>query len=320
MAGVRRPFFSVVIPVYNRAGEIGPTLRSVLSQTFQDFEIVVVDDGSVDGSCHAVEALHDPRILLIRQKNSGPQAARNAGIDAARGRYLAFLDSDDLFVEQKLSRVHDVAQSDGVDVVYSGFLVDRGVGRFMIRPERPLRPGEDVGEYLFVHGGRIQTSGMVVRTEMARRVRFSPGLRRGQDYDFALRLHRAGARAHFINEPLFVWNDKTRKNRVSLGPLRHHMEEWLANNAGLMTDRARLGYRASVLSYERGASRPLTAAADIVKGVVLAGIRPSTAGRLALRAYLPAPVYRGLITGFVALFGRPPQTYGGGHEGTGLSP
>lgn len=86
---------SVIIPLYNKEKLIGKTLRSVLEQTYQDFEIVVVNDGSTDNSVTEVEKIADPRIRLIHQQNAGVSVARNKGISEAKGEFIAFLDADD---------------------------------------------------------------------------------------------------------------------------------------------------------------------------------------------------------------------------------
>jgi glycosyltransferase involved in cell wall biosynthesis len=95
------PSVSVVVPTYNRAHCLGEAIDSVLGQSFQDFELIVVDDGSTDGTESLLEGYGD-RIKALRQKNSGVSAARNAGIKAARGPWIAFLDSDDTWEPDKL--------------------------------------------------------------------------------------------------------------------------------------------------------------------------------------------------------------------------
>jgi glycosyltransferase involved in cell wall biosynthesis len=93
-----RPTFSVVVAAYNAARTLPATIRSVLAQTRGDFEILVVDDGSTDGTERALAAIRDDRIVYIRQENRGPAAARNAGIQRASGELVSVLDSDDLWL------------------------------------------------------------------------------------------------------------------------------------------------------------------------------------------------------------------------------
>ena len=96
---------SIVIPLYNKEKQIAHTLQSVFAQTFQDFEIVIVDDGSTDNSVMEVKKFDDPRVLLIQQSNAGVSAARNRGIEEANGELIAFLDADDEWMPEFLQTI-----------------------------------------------------------------------------------------------------------------------------------------------------------------------------------------------------------------------
>lgn len=116
----KNPAVSVVIPVYNVERFLAECVDSVLHQTMGDFEIILVDDGATDGSGRMCDeyALKDPRIRVIHQANGGLSAARNTGLDAARGEYVYFLDSDDYLVPDALEKLRAVAEKEKADVVF----------------------------------------------------------------------------------------------------------------------------------------------------------------------------------------------------------
>jgi glycosyltransferase involved in cell wall biosynthesis len=120
---------SVIVPVYNVEAYLADTIRSVLAQTYTNFEMIIVDDGSTDGSLDIARGFSDPRIKIVRQTNRGLAGARNTGIRNAQGEYLAFLDADDLWLTQKLAlHVRHLQQNPQVGVSFcrSSFIDDTG--------------------------------------------------------------------------------------------------------------------------------------------------------------------------------------------------
>jgi glycosyltransferase involved in cell wall biosynthesis len=105
------PAISVVMPLYNKGHEVGRAIQSVLAQTFADYELLVVDDGSTDSGPDIVTACDDPRIRMIRQENAGVSAARNRGIAEARAELIAFLDADDEWYPEFLSKIISLTEN-----------------------------------------------------------------------------------------------------------------------------------------------------------------------------------------------------------------
>jgi glycosyltransferase involved in cell wall biosynthesis len=203
------PAVSVILPLYNRAASIDRAVRSVLDQRFADFELIVVDDGSTDRSADIVSAIDDPRLRLVRQpRNLGGNAARNRGIRESEGAILAFLDSDDYFLPDKLGfTVAYFERRPEIDV-----LLDSFVKSYPGQPGRPdaamrnpeLDDNRLILEALFNRTLKKATPGIAVRRETALRAGlFDEALRRRQDFDFILRLLKV-ARCASTDQPLWV--------------------------------------------------------------------------------------------------------------------
>jgi glycosyltransferase involved in cell wall biosynthesis len=138
-----KPLVSVVITFYNQARLVHRAVRSVIQQTYENLEIIIVDDGSKDSVEEEVSKFHDPRIRFFRQENSGVAVARNFGIAQAKGEYIAFLDGDDVFLLNKIELQIEVALKERASVVCSGcyFVTKKGIvvsrricGKYMTHP------------------------------------------------------------------------------------------------------------------------------------------------------------------------------------------
>lgn len=142
------PKVSIITPIYNGACYIGEAIESVLAQTWQDWELIVIDDGSTDVTPDILKRYTDPRIITIRQENQGAAVARNAGLDRARGEYIALLDADDVYLPTALADF--LAYLDdhaGVDVVYSDGIMCTADKKPLMRLSE-IRPGIYTGHIL----------------------------------------------------------------------------------------------------------------------------------------------------------------------------
>lgn len=111
--------FTVVIPLYNKRNSLKECIKSVLNQTYKDFELLIVDDGSTDGSADVVREFDDSRIRLIEKENGGVSSARNTGVRLAKNTWIAFLDGDDVWAEWHLETIVNLAKSEPLALVLS---------------------------------------------------------------------------------------------------------------------------------------------------------------------------------------------------------
>jgi len=203
------PAISVVIPAYGVAGYIRETVDTVLAQTFPDWELIVVNDGSPDTrELEAALASYRTRLTYLGQPNRGAAAARNAGILAARGEWIAFLDGDDLWLPAYLEKQLGRLGRGDLDMVWcNGHVIDeRGASRIMATfPRRENVSAAD----LLREDVTVFTSATVVRRRSILEVGlFDETLRRAQDYDLWVRLAFAGARIGYQSVPLFKYRKR----------------------------------------------------------------------------------------------------------------
>jgi glycosyltransferase involved in cell wall biosynthesis len=204
---VTRPPITVVVPVYNRRDLLARALRSLQAQTFADFEVVVVDDGSSDDPQAVVESLAGPRVSFVRQRNAGPAAARNNGCRHSRTPYITFLDSDDEALPDWLEQMVAALRAPGVGAVSCGIYLlgdepdgsSRLIHDDLPRPVGPMFPGQVA---LFTNGGSF-----AVRRDVFERVGgFDELLRSGEHTELGLRLIPAilerGGTLAAVMEPL----------------------------------------------------------------------------------------------------------------------
>jgi glycosyltransferase involved in cell wall biosynthesis len=200
------PLVSVVIPTYNRANEIGPTLESIIAQTYSHWEAIIVDDGSTDNTAEVIKQFiaKDARIHFIQhERNRGGQAARNTGIRAATGEWIAFLDSDDRWLPESLSLRLAVAERENVLVVHSaGYLQKEGeeLQQYYI----PTWSGRIYHKVLTREGPMFQA--LLVKKEALKKIGYlDENIRAFQEWDTSIRLAKH-YEFGFEPQPTFVYD------------------------------------------------------------------------------------------------------------------
>ena len=235
VAAKSAPLVSVVIPAFNRAHCVADAVNSVLAQSFQDFEIIAVDDGSSDGTAEVLEQFGD-RIRLIRQENRGVAAARNTGVRVARGSWIAFLDSDDRWHPEKLERQVNAMEKYGVKICFTRcvntdnellkdiefvtaslcepeiFHVPNAVDSVCLSPRHPLIPTMVVDKQLLEKAGLFDESFQAAEdADLIFRLSFLSGY---------LYLDRPLATVHEKSENSLTYSEK-------LGPLARRNQSYL---------------------------------------------------------------------------------------------
>lgn len=197
------PEVSVVIPTYNAEFFISDTINSVLNQTYKDFEIILVDDGSTDNTDRIVAQQHAGKVKYIRQKNSGVSSARNKAISMTKGDFIAFIDCDDIWLENKLeAQVSILKKSKELGLVFSNAYILDEKGRRLKDFFKIVRPHSGMVFNKLVQDNFIPMLTAVVKREALDRVGlFDPRYKIAEDWDIFLRIARVYP-VTYINQPL----------------------------------------------------------------------------------------------------------------------
>ncbi len=250
------PVVSVVMANYNGASYLPSAVSSVLGQTLNELELIIVDDRSTDASLDAIAgaAAGDPRVIVhVQDVNSGPGAARNRGFDVARGGWIAVVDSDDVIAPDRLQRLVERGERDGADIVVDNLMVFGDTG-----PDRPFLHGRafaaprwfTLADYISSARMYSNRPGLgylkpVLRAAALAGERYRDGLRIGEDYDLVLRLLARGRKMRLEPEALYRY----RKHGASISHQlrRDHLMQMLAADVsldGVMMSQPRAARRA----------------------------------------------------------------------------
>ncbi len=206
----KAPSVSILMCAHNAANYINETIDSVLAQTCPDFELIIVNDGSTDQTSKVVKSYADARIVLIEQKNAGPAAARNTALQHATGKYLAILDSDDLWLPHYLEKMLNLFQADPkIDFAYPNaeyFGTPYWDGkRFMDRDPSSLPITLDK---LISRECNVFISSIFKREIITKVGGFDPSLKGSEDLDLWFRICLAGYQFTFTNEVLVKYRKR----------------------------------------------------------------------------------------------------------------
>lgn len=226
------PGISVVIPNFNRCGLVNETLRNVLAQTLLPFEVIVVDDGSTDGSVASLRAEFGDRIRLIEQLNQGPGAARNAGLEVATGEFIWLMDSDDLASLNKLEVQVAALQDNRADVAYGPCARVFFEGRTVrldgpVLQQRPVSTKRDLLTWFLTDWSLVFQQCLFRKSTLDKAGRYRTTEKYGEDGEYFVRILQTGAKAIFEDKSLTIYRvDSPGKLTVDASLNERRLTDW----------------------------------------------------------------------------------------------
>lgn len=219
-----KPFVSIIIPFYNAKDLLALPVKSLMSQSYSNFEVILVDDGSTDNSYQLAKDItkEDHRFNVLQQKNAGPGAARNTGISAANGDYIGFIDSDDYFHESFIHLMSKKAVEEAADVVICETVkVDihgNIIKEYPVSFRKSISKMEAFSDIMQSLSITSLTQNKIFRKELFENVRFPENIRVNEDVATVYRLILNAEKISFVNEPLFYYVQHKGSSMNSFNP------------------------------------------------------------------------------------------------------
>ena len=228
------PAVTVVIPAYNTAGSLQAAVTSVLRQTMQDFEVIIIDDHSQDDTLAVAQAVAtaDRRVRVVAlDQNGGQGHARNVGFRQARGRWIAILDADDVYLPERLERLVHYGESEAVDLVADNQNHVDKAADVLVRTAFPVAEGGrviDLDDFISTNSTRSGFSFGILKPMIRRDfivahdLKYPENLKLAEDFYHLMQFFAAGGRGYLVNQPYYVWT-------LPFGPLSR---QWTTTGLG----------------------------------------------------------------------------------------
>lgn len=321
------PLISIIIPIYNRADIIGGAIESCLAQTYRPIEVVLVDDCSSDGLSEALLPYQgDERIRLVKHaSNQGVSAARNSGVEAAKGHFVAFLDSDDLWRPTKLEAQMALIEAQQGERFLCATLteVQSDKGAVRVRPKRRKPLGVPIGDYLFVHkvqrtlplvryqeaslkgGCFAQTSSYLLPRSLAQATPFRTALNQYEDMAFLVDLDAKSIDFLLVEEALTIQHDDHRPGRLGARDDLARGYAFLEEIGDTVSLDAKLAFEATHLAHLHGRDHPIKVLKIVISAFWRRAISPRSVVGILGRSFLGQAGQRALRDTIMTWWWRP---------------
>ncbi len=200
------PLVSIIMPAYNAQQYIKESIESVINQTYTNWELIIINDGSTDSTADTIKSFEDKRIILIEQENRGVSAARNRGLEIAKGEYITFLDADDMFPKYAIEeRVYYFEYHPSVDVVHGKISIRDEKLEYEIKSYQPFAFKSVLKNTLHLDNKMFFNPGYMIRKNRLNSIKFQEGMTHAEDILFLLRLSSTNITFGFIPKTMYYY-------------------------------------------------------------------------------------------------------------------